>query len=192
MAKQKRKQRISTHEKKRREKIRRSLKRYHNDVRAVKKATGATWREAQRLIPADIRRPAGRGALRRGDLLDLAKERYAVSRETEYVPPPPQVEPAAAPPPPEDSGIEGKSVEITYVDLLEYLIEAARRGDTVEFGAAFYQAEPEKMEPGPRASEISRAFGAAGDRANTNDKSRYWRIRQVFTITFGKGGWVLL
>lgn len=183
MARKKR-ARVSAREKARRAKIRKGLRRYHNDVRAVKKATGLGWRDSQKLIPRSVRRPGGK-LVRRGDLLDLAKERHAVERETEYIPPPETAGEV-------QESIEGKSVEITYVDLIEFLIQGARAGHTVEIATPFYQLDAEKLEPGPRPSEISRAFGAAGDQAHKDDKNRYWRIRETFKITFSKNGWVLL
>ena len=180
----KRGKRPSRRELARRKKIRAGLRRYHRDVRAVKKATGLGWRDAQRLIPPAVRRPGGR-LVRQRDLLDVARERYAVSRESEYIPP-------AETPAEVAESIEGKSVEKTYVDLIEFLIQGARAGHTVEIATPFYQLDAEKLEPGPRPSEISRAFGAAGDQAHKDDKNRYWRIRETFKITFHKDGWVLL
>jgi hypothetical protein len=176
------KKRTSVRELRRREKIRKGLRRYHRDVRAVKKATKTTWREAQRLIPKGVRRSGRRGAvLRRGDLLDLARERHAVERETE------------AQAPAQGRGLEGTSVELTYSNLLPYLIDAAKKGESVAIDALFFFSGPETLKKGPRASELYREFGAAGDLhfARDKDLSRYWRIRLPFYLTFTDDGFTV-
>jgi hypothetical protein len=177
----------------RRAKIRKGLARYHRDVRAVKKATKLSWRESQQLIPPSVRRGGRRGALlRRGDLLDVARERYAVTRETEYLPPA-ETAPAEVGTAPEHFG-----AEITYIDLLDYLISAARSGGEVEFRFPWFELDAEKLEQGPRASEVYREFAVAGDQYFAPmEKARQWsprewRLKEFFLASYSNGRFLFM
>jgi hypothetical protein len=205
----KRKKKPTRRELARRVKIRKGLARYHRDVRAVKKATKLSYRESQQLIPPSVRRSGRRGAvLRRGDLLDLARERYAVTRETEYTgggaAPEPQEEALDAYDPPSVS--EG----IKFTDLEEFMVEAARKKDNLEIDTSFYTLDEEALEQGPRVADIYREMGQAGDVAfkwldekiqnerSDKDKKKkkparnYWRILVAFTVTmkYFLHGWI--
>jgi hypothetical protein len=122
-------------------------------------------------------------------LLDQAKERAAVQRETEPRPRKPEITGGGGAP---DIYALEHTENQTYQDLYEYLINAARLGDTVAILTDFYILDPEKLSQGPRALEIYRAFGLAGDlhfKGMDNPKKKksahIWRIRgKQFTVHF--------
>ena len=116
----------------------------------------------------------------------MARERQAVSRESEYIPPAETVAPTR----------EDFTVELTYIDLLDYLLGSARAGDSVEFRFPFYELDQETMEQGPRISEIYREFAVAGDahfaplEKGRQWSPREWRLKEFFRGTYSKGRWV--
>src|SRR5581483_10658822 len=137
-------------------KKRRSLKVYHNDVRAVMKATNLPWREAQKLIPASVRRPKGKGRTSREEIVYAAVERFSMEEESVKVGPIEIIRENIKP------------ATTTYQDFIDYLILAARETKTVEIKCRFFTLLPEQLFEESRAWEIFRELGAAGDSYRPN------------------------
>ncbi len=156
-----RKKRIRKSELRRRERIRRGLKKYHNDVRAVRDEFGTSWRRSQELLKGVTRRDEKGRRRSRKEQLEIVSER--------------------------ESGIAGAKAHVVWAQLLNHLYESAASKRKISIITSWYTLGPELLTQ-DSALAAYRAMRDAGDKFFTPvylkakvDPS-YWRIWEVFII----------
>lgn len=161
MAKKKRHRRISAAERRRREKIKKGLRRYHNDVRAVQAEFGTSWRRSQELLKGITRRDEKGRRRSRKEQLDIVSER--------------------------EGGIAGARARIVFAYLLPHLEDAINRKSKVTIVTSFYTLAPTMLTL-DKAYEVYHAMQAAGDAFFTpiyeaaGVTPSYWKIWEEFIL----------
>jgi hypothetical protein len=154
-----RKKRTSRRELVRRSKIRKGLRKYHNDVRAVQAEFGTSWKRSQQLLKGITRRDEKGRRRSRKEQLEIVSEREA--------------------------GIAGAKANVLFAQLLPHLQEAADARRTITIITSWYTLGPAKLDV-KEAHDAYQAMRDAGDAFFTPiylaakvDPS-YWRIWETF------------
>jgi hypothetical protein len=156
-----RKKRVTRREAARRSKIRKGLRKYHNDVRAVQAEFGTSWKRSQQLLKGITRRDEKGRRRSRREQLEIVSER--------------------------EGGIAGAKARIVFAYLLPHLEDAVDRKSKVTIVTSFYTLPPTRL-TADKAFEVYHAMQAAGDAFFTpiyeaaGVTPSYWKIWEEFIL----------
>lgn len=161
MPKKRKQKRPTRRELRRRAKIRKGLRRYHNDVRAVREEFGTSWRRSQELLKGVTRRDEKGRRRSRKEQIEIVSER--------------------------EGGIGGAAANVVWAQLLPHMQEASMMKRTITIITSWYTLGPKKLSL-DEVTEAYRAMRDAGDHYFTPiylkakvDPS-YWRIWEIFIL----------